>query len=133
MERAEELYVESKKYLNAIYVRHLQYLKVMDGSLTLDQANDLFIQNNSNPDYDHNRVTMIIDMYFPDLQKTFNEIMKKIMIYIVLYAFLKSNIKMVMLMNQILLLHLKKTSTTFMGRQKYLKLWSLLWQSYNES
>lgn len=74
-ERAEELYVQSKKYLNALGVHYLPYKKVMKGELTFNQALDLTIDNGSKKDYDHHRVTMIIDMYFPELEKPFKEIM----------------------------------------------------------
>ena len=76
-ERAEELYVESKKYLNALGVHYLPYKKVMKGELTFNQALDLTIDNSSKRDFEPHRVTMIIDMYFPNLQKPFNEIMVK--------------------------------------------------------
>lgn len=74
-ERAEELYVESKKYLIAIGVHYLPFKKVMQGVLTFDQARDLTIENGSKSDFEPHRVTMIIDMYFPNLQEPFNEIM----------------------------------------------------------
>ena len=45
------------------------------GELTFSQAEDLRINNNSKKDNDHHRVTMIIDMYFPELEKPFKEIM----------------------------------------------------------
>jgi hypothetical protein len=76
-ERAEELYVESKKYLIAIGAHYLPYKKVMQGVLTLNQALDLTIDNGSKRDFEPHRVTMIIDMYFPNLQKPFNEIMAR--------------------------------------------------------
>jgi hypothetical protein len=76
-ERAEELYVESKKYFNAVGIHYLPYKKVMKGELTFNQALDLTIDNGSKKDFDPHRVTMIVDMYFPHLQKPFNEIMAK--------------------------------------------------------
>jgi len=76
-ERAEELYVESKKYLNAVAIHYLPYKKVMKGELTFNQALDLTIDNGSKRDFEPHRVAMIIDMYFPNLQKPFNEIMEK--------------------------------------------------------
>lgn len=76
-ERAEELYVESKKYLNAVVIHYLPYKKVMKGELTFNQALDLTIDNGSKRDFEPYRVTMIIDMYFPNLQNPFNEIMTK--------------------------------------------------------
>ncbi|HNO76144.1 MAG TPA: hypothetical protein PKG49_11190 [Nitrosomonas mobilis] len=76
-ERVEELYIESKKYLNAVGIHYLPYKKVMEGELTFNQALDLNIGNGSKRDFEPHRVTMIIDMYFPNLQKPFNEIMAK--------------------------------------------------------
>lgn len=76
-ERAEELYVESKKYLDAVVIHYLPYKKVMQGELTFNQALDLTIDNGSKRDFEPHRVTMIIHMYFPNLQKPFNEIMAK--------------------------------------------------------
>ncbi|MDD5463020.1 MAG: hypothetical protein PHG00_15540 [Methylococcales bacterium] len=49
----------------------------MKGELTFNQALDLNIDNGSKRDFEPHRVMMIIDMYFPNLQKPFNEIMAK--------------------------------------------------------
>jgi len=74
--RAKELYVESKKYLNALGSHYLPYKKVMKDELTFDQALGLTIESCSKMDYEPHRVTIIVDMYFPDLKKPFEEIMK---------------------------------------------------------
>jgi len=75
-ERLEELYVESKKYLNSLGSHYLPYKKVMKGELTFNQALDLTIESCSKMDYDPHIVTMIIDLYFPELQQPLDKIMK---------------------------------------------------------
>ena len=74
-ERAEELYVESKKYFTALQTHYVLCERVMDGKLTISQMQDLVIQNKL--DYEHHRLNMIVDMYFPNLQESFKDIMEK--------------------------------------------------------
>jgi len=73
--RLEELYVESKKYLNHLFSHYLPYREVMNGALTFNQALDLTIRNGENVNFDPNRVTLLIHMYFPEVQPAFDEIM----------------------------------------------------------
>lgn len=49
----------------------------MKGELTFNQALDLTIDNGSKRDFEPHRVAMIVDIYFPNLQKPFDEIMAK--------------------------------------------------------
>lgn len=67
--RLEELYVESRRYMNAIVTHFLPYRQVMKGELTFNQALDLTIDSG----YTHNpeRVHLIMDMYFPELRDSF--------------------------------------------------------------
>tara|TARA_R110000796_G_C14523336_1_gene431108 strand:- start:31 stop:447 length:417 start_codon:yes stop_codon:yes gene_type:complete len=68
-DRLEELYVESKRYMNAVVTHFLPYRRVMEGELTFNQALDLSIDSR----YTHNpeRVYLIMDMYFPELRVSF--------------------------------------------------------------
>lgn len=71
-DRLEELYVESKRYMNAVVTYFLPYRQVMEGELTFNQALDLSIDNG----YTHNpeRVHLIMDMYFPELRDSFSDV-----------------------------------------------------------
>ncbi|WP_129591360.1 hypothetical protein [Salinicola tamaricis] len=67
--RLEELYVESRRYMNAVVTHFLPYRQVMEGELTFNQALDFSIDS----EYTHNpeRVHLIMDMYFPELRDSF--------------------------------------------------------------
>lgn len=73
--RHEELYVESRKYLDAMVSYFLPYRMVMKGELTFNQALDMTIQQGQSRDFQPHRVTMLIDLYFPELKPPFDEIM----------------------------------------------------------
>ncbi|CAM4308483.1 hypothetical protein [Pseudoalteromonas maricaloris] len=72
--RLEELYVESRKYMNSMVSYYLPYRQVMEGELTYNQALDLTLEGN----YSHNpeRVFLIMDMYFPELRESFTMVEK---------------------------------------------------------
>ena len=71
-DRLEELYVESRRYMNAVVTHFLPYRQVMEGELTFNQALDLNIDSG----YTHNpeRVHLIMDMYFPELRDHFSSV-----------------------------------------------------------
>jgi len=76
-DRLEELYVESRKYMNHMITHFLPYLKVMQGELTYNEALDLNIAKGNithNPD----RVHLIMDMYFPELRESFRIVEKRL-------------------------------------------------------
>lgn len=73
--RHEELYVESRKYLDAMVSYFLPYRMVMKGELTFNQALDMTIQQGQSRDFQPHRVTMLIDLYFPELNPPFDEVM----------------------------------------------------------
>jgi len=75
-DRLEELYVISKKYLNTLCSYYFPYRQVMKGELSFNQALDITIEGGEKRDYDPNRVTMLIHMYFPEVQPSFDEIMQ---------------------------------------------------------
>ncbi len=77
-DRLEELYVESRRYMNAVVTHYLPYRQVMEGELTFNQALELSIDTG----YTHNpeRVHLIMDMYYPELRDSFcavEEILEK--------------------------------------------------------
>jgi len=74
--RLEELYVESRKYFDAIVSHYLPYRKVMRGELTFSQAQEVIITTFSKKDYEPHRVTMLIDIYFPELKSPFQELIE---------------------------------------------------------
>ncbi|WP_417448456.1 hypothetical protein [Idiomarina abyssalis] len=74
--RLEELYVESKKYIKAIITHFIPYRSVMAGDITYNDALDISLNKN----YNHNadRICLIIDMYFPELQERYLSIKKQL-------------------------------------------------------
>jgi hypothetical protein len=76
-EKAEELYIESKQYLEGLAVDYLPYTNAMKGEITLDQAMALNLKNHAARSHEFNRVTMIINMYFFELEQPFKDIMAK--------------------------------------------------------
>lgn len=73
--RLEELYVESKRYQNHLCSHYFPYRQVMQGELTFNQALDLTISSGEKVKFDPNRVTLLIHMYFPEVQPAFDDIM----------------------------------------------------------
>ncbi len=73
-EQLEELYIQSNRYLSSLWGHYLPYAKVMNGELTFNQALDMTIERASKKDYDPNRVTMLINMYFPQIKPEFEKI-----------------------------------------------------------
>lgn len=67
--RLEEIYVESRRYMNSLVTHFLPYRRVMEGELTYNQALDLTLERS----YVHSpeRVSLIMDMYFPELRESF--------------------------------------------------------------
>ncbi|WP_304546107.1 hypothetical protein [Sulfurimonas microaerophilic] len=75
-EKLEELYIVSNKYFNTLISHQLPYRMVMEGELTFNQALDLIIEWGEKKDYEPQRLTMLINMYFPELKKQYDEILK---------------------------------------------------------
>jgi len=73
-EYLEELYIISDKYFNALTSHFIPYRTVMKGELTFNEALDLDIDRDLN--FDVQRVPMIIHIYFPNLENSYNEILK---------------------------------------------------------
>lgn len=71
----EELYVSSNKYLNSVFTYFLPYKMTMTGELTFNQALDYTVEQGNKNDIEPHRVTMLIKMYFSELQPAFEEIM----------------------------------------------------------
>ncbi len=71
-ERLEELYVESKKYMNSIVGHFLPYIKVMQGEITYDDVLDMTL--NTKIEHNYERVLLIMDMYFPELRDSFSKV-----------------------------------------------------------
>lgn len=73
-ERLEELYVLSGHWVNAMVSHALMLVSVMEGKLDYNQYLDLFIADNKQRKYDHNRIEMIVDIYGADLKAAYKEI-----------------------------------------------------------
>lgn len=75
-EKLEDLYLVSHKYFNTLLSHQLPYRQVMEGELTFNQALDLVIELGAKKDFEPQRVTMLIHMYFPELKNDYNKILK---------------------------------------------------------
>lgn len=75
-ERLEELYVQSKKYLNMLIMHYVPFRDVMNGEISFNQALDINIENGKTNDFEPHRVSMLIDLYFPELKLSFNSILE---------------------------------------------------------
>jgi len=73
--RHEELYIESRKYLDAVAIHFLPYREVMKEELTFDEAFDMTIQHGESKDYEPHRVSMLLDLYFPELRASFDDVL----------------------------------------------------------
>ena len=74
-DRLEELYVLSNKYFSILVGHYLPFRMVMEGEITFNQALDMSIESGSKSDCEPHRVTMLIDLYFPEIKPAFDEIM----------------------------------------------------------
>ncbi|MDD4402771.1 MAG: hypothetical protein PHI24_13185 [Desulfitobacteriaceae bacterium] len=73
-DRLEEFYVLSNKYLNMLVGHYLPFRMVMEKEITFNQALDLVIESGSKSDCEPHRVTMLIDLYFPEVKPEFDKI-----------------------------------------------------------
>ncbi|OCH07264.1 hypothetical protein A6E10_19445 [Aliivibrio fischeri] len=72
VERLEELYVHSKRYLNTTVTYFFPYISVMKNEMTYNDALDQTIEIKTN--YDPERVYLIMDMYFSSLRDDFKKV-----------------------------------------------------------
>lgn len=75
-DRLEELYVISNKWLGLLISHYLPFRGVMKGELTFNQALDITIESGSKIDYEPHRVTMLINLYFPEIKSEFDQMME---------------------------------------------------------
>lgn len=76
IERAEELYVLTDKWVSALGVYSLNVMRVMKGDLTYNQCLDLQIESGNQKEYNFSRIEMIVDIHFKDLKKAYQEILE---------------------------------------------------------
>ncbi|MFA6412879.1 MAG: hypothetical protein WCW53_09290 [Syntrophales bacterium] len=74
-EKLEELYVVTKKFLDTLVVHYLPFRMVMYGEINFNQALDMAIETGTKRDFEPHRVTMLIDLYYPELRTEFDKIM----------------------------------------------------------
>jgi len=75
-DRLEELYVISNKWLGLLVSHYLPFRGAMEGELTFNQALDITIESGSKINYEPHRVTMLIDLYFPQIKSEFDQMME---------------------------------------------------------
>lgn len=73
--RLEELFILSDKYFNALISYQLPLRMVMKGEISFNDALDLHIKWSDESKDNFQRVDMIIEMYFTELKKPYNEIL----------------------------------------------------------
>lgn len=71
-ERLEELYQLVEKWAGTFITHHVTYRKVMEGTLTYNQALDLTIDRKK--DINAARMFTLAELYFPDCHEKFEEI-----------------------------------------------------------
>lgn len=74
-EKLEELYVVSNKFLSTLVVHYLPFKVVMKGEISFNKALDMVIETGSERDFEPHRVTMLIDLYYPELRPELDKIM----------------------------------------------------------
>ena len=75
-DRLEELYILSDQYFNALVSHQLPLRMVMKGEISFNDALDLHIEWGKEKNIDYQRLDMIIEMYFKELQEPYNEVLK---------------------------------------------------------
>jgi hypothetical protein len=75
-ERLEELYLLVESWRRSIGVNALPYFKVMRGEIDYNQALDLTIQFGKDIQLNHNRIPMLINLYFPQLKPVHAGVLK---------------------------------------------------------
>ncbi|MFL1804333.1 hypothetical protein [Plesiomonas shigelloides] len=75
-ERAEELYVIVKKWCSTMISDHFPYVRVMKGQFSYNDALDMTLASGDKRKYDPDRMHMICDIYFPDLSKEIDALLK---------------------------------------------------------
>jgi hypothetical protein len=77
LERGEELYVLTDKWLNYLFGHSLNILSVMQGKLTYNQCLDLEIEAGKNISMNFARIQLLIDIYFPSSRKAYDTILEE--------------------------------------------------------
>jgi len=77
LERGEELYGLTDKWLNYLFEHTLNILSVMQGKLTYNQSLDLDIEAGKNISMNFARIQLLIDIYFPSSRKAYDSILKE--------------------------------------------------------
>lgn len=75
-ERAEELYVIVKKWCGTMISDHFPYVRVMKGQLSYNNALDMTLASGEKREFDPDRMHMICDIYFPDISKEIDSLLK---------------------------------------------------------
>lgn len=73
-DRLEELYLLSEKWVNALSTNYFPYFSVMKGEMSYNQALDMTIEQCKNNTYDFNKINMLIDLYFHDIKRHYDEV-----------------------------------------------------------
>jgi hypothetical protein len=73
-DKLEELYLLLDKWLEALSLHFLPYFKVMQGRITYNDVLDLTIREGQNRDHDFARLEVLVDLYFPSLRPSYNDI-----------------------------------------------------------
>ena len=73
-EKLEELYIVAAKYSKMLASHFFPYLDVMMGKYDYNAALDMTIESGKDQQYDFDRLEMIVDLYFPELQAPLKEL-----------------------------------------------------------
>jgi hypothetical protein len=75
-EKLEELYLLASKYATSLAAYYLPYLSVMKGELEYNQALEMTIERGRKESPDFDRLQMLIELYFPSLSKSLNQLIE---------------------------------------------------------
>lgn len=74
-EKGEELYVLTGAWLNELATNYLRVATVMKGTLSYRDYIELTLKR-GDPDYDFNRLRMLVDIYFSQLKESFARVLE---------------------------------------------------------
>lgn len=76
-ERLEELYSLVNKWLHNMFLVHTHIANAINGQMTIDEADKAAIDSPQLEKIDFSRIHMLINMYFPQLDVQFSELLSK--------------------------------------------------------
>lgn len=77
-ERGEELYVLAAQFEKNVFVTHMPLYSVMKGEVSYNDYLDIVNGLNFSEKYDHNRMELLVEVYFPALRIQYKKMREKL-------------------------------------------------------